>query len=183
MVGAIVLGTVVIALTGLWAGARASRLIQSLFRAMTGLAGGDTAVEIVGTGRGNEIGEMARIVHVFRESAIKVERLKREQIAAEARARAEKQRAVAVLAEAFESMVKGIVVTLSSAATQEISRNVQEASAGTREVSANVAGVTEAADESGRSAGEALQAARDMACQAETLRGEVDHFLDRVRAA
>ncbi|HET6159135.1 MAG TPA: methyl-accepting chemotaxis protein [Dongiaceae bacterium] len=69
------------------------------------------------------------------------------------------------------------------AATQEIARNVQEASSGTREVSANILGVNEAATETGRSSGQLLTAAGELAKQAETLRGEVDDFLDYLKSA
>jgi methyl-accepting chemotaxis protein len=69
------------------------------------------------------------------------------------------------------------------AATQEIARNVQEASSGTREVSANILGVNEAATETGRSSGQLLSAAGELAKQAETLRGEVNDFLDYLKSA
>jgi len=69
------------------------------------------------------------------------------------------------------------------AATQEISRNVQEASSGTREVSSNILGVNEAASETGRSSGQLLTAASELAKQAETLRSEVDDFLEYLKSA
>ena len=67
------------------------------------------------------------------------------------------------------------------AATQEIARNVEQAAAGTGEVSANITGVTQAAGETGHSAGELLSAAEELSRQSETLRGEVDKFLDNIR--
>jgi len=69
------------------------------------------------------------------------------------------------------------------AATQEIARSVQHASEGTAEVGTNISGVTAAASETGSAAAEVLEAAREMGRQAETLRGEVDGFVERVRAA
>jgi methyl-accepting chemotaxis protein len=70
-----------------------------------------------------------------------------------------------------------------SSATQEISRNVQQASAGTQEVSANIDGVAQAAGETGRSTNEMLSASGELAQQATALTGEVERFLQRVRAA
>jgi methyl-accepting chemotaxis protein len=70
-----------------------------------------------------------------------------------------------------------------SSATQEISRNVQQASAGTQEVSANIDGVAQAAGETGRSTSEMLSASGELAQQAKALTGEVEKFLQRVRAA
>jgi methyl-accepting chemotaxis protein len=70
-----------------------------------------------------------------------------------------------------------------SAATQEIARNVQEAAKGTSEVSGNIAGVTQAAGEAGAAATQVLNAAGELSKQAETLRGQIDAFLSRARAA
>ncbi|MEZ5831935.1 MAG: methyl-accepting chemotaxis protein [Dongiaceae bacterium] len=69
------------------------------------------------------------------------------------------------------------------AATQEIARNVQEASSGTQEVSSNIVGVNQAATETGRSSGQLLGAAGELAKQADSLRGEVDDFLDYLKSA
>ena len=69
------------------------------------------------------------------------------------------------------------------AATAEIARNVQEAARGTQEVSSNIGGVTEAASATGSAAGQMLSASGELAQQAETLRGQIDGFLAKVRAA
>ena len=65
------------------------------------------------------------------------------------------------------------------AATQEIARNVQEAATGTQEVSSNINQVNEAASETGQSAGEVLDAAKELAKHGETLRAEIDTFVNR----
>jgi methyl-accepting chemotaxis protein len=69
------------------------------------------------------------------------------------------------------------------AATQEITRNTQEAAKGTAEVTANIAGVSQGASETGAAAEQVLTAAGGLGRQAEALRGEVDHFLANIRAA
>ena len=69
------------------------------------------------------------------------------------------------------------------AATQEIASNVQRAASGTDEVSANIADVTDAAGETGQAANQVLSAVNDLSRQSEVLRGSVDEFLQRVRAA
>jgi methyl-accepting chemotaxis protein len=68
------------------------------------------------------------------------------------------------------------------AATREIARNVQQAAAGTQEISNNISGVQETAQATSQSAGNVLDAARSLSREAETLRGEVDGFIQRVRA-
>ncbi|MBT5659282.1 MAG: methyl-accepting chemotaxis protein [Rhodospirillaceae bacterium] len=70
-----------------------------------------------------------------------------------------------------------------SAATTEISRNVQQAAAGTQEVTSNISGVNQAAGESGQAAGDVLSATKELSSQSETLRKEVDSFLDGIKNA
>lgn len=70
-----------------------------------------------------------------------------------------------------------------SAATLEISRNMQQAASGTSEVSENISGVNLASQETGRSAGEVLDAARHLAESGNLLKNEVDSFLRNVRSA
>jgi methyl-accepting chemotaxis protein len=69
------------------------------------------------------------------------------------------------------------------AATQEISRNVQQAATGTRDVSVNIDQVSSAADQSGKTAYAALEIARELAQEAESLNQEVASFLRSVRAS
>jgi methyl-accepting chemotaxis protein len=68
-------------------------------------------------------------------------------------------------------------------ATQEIARNVQQASSGTTEVSTNIVGVTRAAADASTASAQVLTAASELSRQSARLRGELDGFLRRVRAA
>jgi len=70
-----------------------------------------------------------------------------------------------------------------SASTQEIGRNVHEAATGARELAGNMATVTEAIEETNRSATHVLEASSALTAQAGTLQQAVDQFLDRVAAA
>ena len=70
-----------------------------------------------------------------------------------------------------------------SASTQEIGRNVHEAASGARELAGNMSTVTEAIEETNRSATHVLEASSALTAQAGTLQQAVDQFLDRVAAA
>ncbi len=70
-----------------------------------------------------------------------------------------------------------------SAATQEIARNVQEAAQGTQEVAENISGVTRAASEAGAASAQVLSSAQILALRSNSLKGQVQDFLDGVRAA
>ena len=69
------------------------------------------------------------------------------------------------------------------AATGEISRNVQEAASGTQEVNDSNSGVSEVGTEAGQSTGEVLLAAREMSSHANSLKQNIDAFLNGVKAA
>jgi methyl-accepting chemotaxis protein len=69
------------------------------------------------------------------------------------------------------------------AATQEIARNVQRVSVGTAEVSSNIVTVRRAANDTGAASSQVLGAAGELSKQSEILRGQVDHFLGKIRAA
>ncbi|WP_029009932.1 methyl-accepting chemotaxis protein [Azospirillum halopraeferens] len=70
-----------------------------------------------------------------------------------------------------------------TAATNEIARNVQEAARGTDAVTGNVTEVTRAAGRAGDAAKQVLGAADDLGRQSDTLRREVETFLEGIRAA
>jgi methyl-accepting chemotaxis protein len=69
------------------------------------------------------------------------------------------------------------------AATQEIARTASQTSEATGEVARNIAGVQDAAQASSAASSEMLNSSRDLARQADVLRGEVNTFLASVRAA
>jgi methyl-accepting chemotaxis protein len=69
------------------------------------------------------------------------------------------------------------------AATQEITRNTQEAARRTGEVASNITGVTAGADATGTAAADVRTSAEALGRQADQLRHEVDDFLEKIRAA
>jgi methyl-accepting chemotaxis protein len=69
------------------------------------------------------------------------------------------------------------------AATQEISRNVQQAAQGTMQVSSNIADVQRGAGETGSASAQVLSAAQSLAVESNRLKREVQTFLSTVRAA
>ena len=70
-----------------------------------------------------------------------------------------------------------------SAATAEISRNVQEAARGTEQVSDNIGGVSLGAAETQSAGSEVLSASGQLSENAERLRVEIERFLSEIRAA
>ncbi|RXH42858.1 methyl-accepting chemotaxis protein [Bradyrhizobium zhanjiangense] len=69
------------------------------------------------------------------------------------------------------------------AATQEISRNIQNAAQGTSEVSANIGHVQRGAGETGAASAQVHSAAQSLSQESNRLKSEVARFLESVRAA
>ena len=69
------------------------------------------------------------------------------------------------------------------AATREISRNTQQAAEGTRNVSNNIGGVTAGADAARAAAQSVKSASEALTHQTNQLRGQIDGFLGKIRAA
>jgi methyl-accepting chemotaxis protein len=86
--------------------------------AMQRLAGGDLTVSVAGTDRGDEVGEMAAALQVFKDNAVEMERLKAERQEAEKSAAEEKRKALRQLAGDFEAGIGEVVQTVASAATE-----------------------------------------------------------------
>jgi methyl-accepting chemotaxis protein len=69
------------------------------------------------------------------------------------------------------------------AATQEITRSTQQAAQGTKNVSDNIVGVSAGADAAGAAAQNVKMASETLGTQTQQLRGQVDDFLGKIRAA
>jgi len=137
-----------------------SRPILALTGVMNRLSGGDIEVEVAGVGRKDELGLMAAAVQVFKSNAVEMKRLEREQEAAKARAEEQKRKEFQSLADRFETSVRGVADTVSSAAAgmQESARTMSDrseqardgavaVSATAQQTSSNVQTVAAAAEE------------------------------------
>ena len=78
------------------------------------LARGELSVEIYGTDRDDEIGEIAQTMQVFKETAAEAKRLETEQ----ANAGAERRNEMLALADSFEASVKTAMAVVSNTATE-----------------------------------------------------------------
>ena len=161
--------------------------LQRMTAAMNDLAGGNLAVEVPGIGRGDEIGEMAKAVEVFKSNAVARQSLEIEQRAAETRAVASRKSDMNKMADDFEAAVGRIVETVSSAsgqlevsagtltatadraqeltsavaaASEEASTNVQSVASATEEMASSVTEISRQVQESARMANDAVDQAR-----------------------
>jgi methyl-accepting chemotaxis protein len=113
-----VLGLLIAAAAGLVIARGISRPILAITRAMRDLADGDLTISLPARRRNDEVGQMAQAVAVFKENAIRVGRLQADHEAAAARSEQEKRKTFAALADSFESSVRSVVDSVSTAAAE-----------------------------------------------------------------
>jgi methyl-accepting chemotaxis protein len=95
-----------------------ARPVAGITRVMKSLASGDMAVAVPQAARRDEIGEMARAVGVFKDNAVAVRRLEKEQKEMQHRSDAQRRSEMLLLADAFNASVSAVVGSVSSAATE-----------------------------------------------------------------
>ncbi|NEW87498.1 MULTISPECIES: HAMP domain-containing methyl-accepting chemotaxis protein [Rhodopseudomonas] len=184
----ITLGAMAIGFVLAWLIGRAvSGPIVAMSGVMKELAAGNTDVEIVGSGRLDEIGLMACTVEVFRNNSLECDRLKAEQEEAERRVAAEHKAEMQRLADHFEGAVGEIIETVTSAATEleasagtltstaehsqelatsvaaaseQASSNVQSVASATEQMTSSITEISRQVQESARIAGDAVDQAR-----------------------
>ena len=165
-----------------------SASIRSVATRMQALADGNLAVELPEAGRGDEVGQMARTVKIFRDSMAESERLRGEQENLKAHAAEQRKLDMSRLADGFEGAVGEIIKTVSSAATNleasagtltssaersqqlatavaaasnEPSNNVQSVASASEELTSSVTEISRQVQGSARIAGEAVAQARN----------------------
>jgi methyl-accepting chemotaxis protein len=124
---------------------RVSGPITAVTAAMQRLIAGDLTAGVDGKRRGDEIGEMIGAIEVFRTSMLDAERLRGEQEDQKQAAERERKALTATIANDFEGTVGGVVVGISSAASQL--KSVAEAMSGAVEEASNQSAAIAAASE------------------------------------
>ena len=157
-----------------------SRPVVSMTGAMRKIADGDTSVEVPAQSQRDEIGEMAAAVQVFKDNAIRIERMRVEQEETEQKAEAEKRAAMQSLAGDFEAKVGHVVQGVTTSATElqstaesmsaiseETSNQSTTVASAAEQATANVENMASAATELGSSIGEISQQVQRQADMAE----------------
>jgi methyl-accepting chemotaxis protein len=190
---------------------RVSRPLSGVATAMTGIAGGDTSIEVPYTDRRDEVGTLAQALAVFKENVIEKTRIEAEQKDAaekqeserKARREADKERQKrmeATIAE-FDAAMKqsletvsgtstelqAMAQTMSATAEQTTQQSTAVASA-SEEATTNVQTVAAAAEELassvqevGRQATQSSEVARNAVTQAAETNGKIEGLASAVQ--
>ena len=144
-----------------------SRPIRTVTDRMDKLATGNLDIDVPFTERKDEVGALARSLEIFKDNALKMEEMRREQQAAEQRASQERREALLTMAGDLETSVKGMVDSLAGASTElsetaramtgiadTTSQKAITVSSGSEETSQSVQTVAAATEELNASIGE-----------------------------
>ena len=159
-----------------------SQAIVRLEGAMVDLAAGDTAIDVPGAGRRDEIGAMAAAVQVFKDNLIRTRTLEAE--TAQARLTAEEQRKAGMrqLADSFEQAVGGIVGMVSSSAT-ELQATAQTMTATATETASQSTTVAAAAEEAAVNVNTVAAAAEELGASVQEIGRQVGGSAELARMA
>ncbi|WP_246337331.1 methyl-accepting chemotaxis protein [Azospirillum oleiclasticum] len=127
-----------------YVGLSVSGTIRRMGERMRRLAAGDLDQSFAEAARGDEIGEMARAVEVFRDNAVAKRKLEEERAEAGQRAESDKRRSLHHLADTFERTVGGVLgaVMQETAAMQVKTNSMTAATAETDRLAATMAAAT-----------------------------------------
>ena len=149
-----------------------SRPISRMTETMRALAAGDDSVAVPNDGRRDEIGAMAAAVQVFKDNLVRSRRLEEETVQARAGAEAQRKATMREMADRFERAVGGIVVGVTTAATQL--QSTAEGLAGTAKITADRSGaVAAAAEEAASNVGTVAAAAEELGATVQEIGRQV----------
>ncbi len=148
--------------------------LRALTAAMNQLAGHDHTVVIAGVARGDEVGQMARALEVFKQNGIASDRLTAEQAAARA-AKEQRQAVMARLTQDFGTSISGTMATLAGS-TETMSKAADD-------MSVAAAGAHEQATGTAERATQSSLDLTSIAAAIEQMTGSVDEVARQVAAA
>ncbi|HVO04597.1 MAG TPA: methyl-accepting chemotaxis protein [Candidatus Cybelea sp.] len=115
--GGIVLAVLIVGLGVAFVIARGiTKPIQAITQRMGRLSQGDLTIDTPYTGRGDEVGDLARSLGVFKENALKIEAMRKAQEEAEQKAAEERRQALFAMADDLERSVAQVVGVLGDSA-------------------------------------------------------------------
>jgi methyl-accepting chemotaxis protein len=148
------------------------RPIAAMTDVMKGLAGGDLNVSVPALSRGDEVGAMARAVQVFKDNALRVQSMEREQASLKQKAEGDRKAAMQQMADGFDSAIGKIIQTVSTASSElESSAGQLTKTAETTQVLS--ATVASASEQSSANAQSAAAAAEEMASSVSEISRQV----------
>lgn len=152
---------------GLWFARSLTKPIAKLTNSMGILAGGNTDAEIPGSDRGDELGEMAKAVQVFKDNAI--ERIRLEGLSKEEAAKQIRRGEIISEATTNFERVAGDMLRAVSAASAELNATAQAMTAAADRTNMMASSVAAAAEESTVNANTAASSATELSAATDQI--------------
>ena len=147
------------------------RPLGTVTTAIQKLSAGDTSTEVPETGRGDEIGDVARATEIFREAVIQQQAHQQEEQRRQA-AEAERAQRLRKLIEAFEGSVAKVVSTVTAAST-ELNTTAESLSATAEQAGQQAQAVSAAAEQASTNVQTVSSAASELATSVEDINRQV----------
>ena len=149
-----------------------TRPLGQIVGVMERLSAGDTAVQITGEQRRDELGTIARAVAVFKSNAIAKQAMETRQAAMKQAAEAERRQALSQMADRFESSVRSIVAAVGTAATR-MQGNAQQLSATAEQTNRQSMAVASAAEQASSNVATVASATEELSASVEEISRQV----------
>jgi methyl-accepting chemotaxis protein len=146
--------------------------LRRIIDVMTALTSGNLSIEVKGSERGDEVGEVAKAVLVFKDGLIETERLRTEQEEAKKRTERERRQMMNDLANRFEAGVGAVLNTVTGAAT-ELQATAESMSATAEETTRQSAAVAAAADQTTHNVQTVASATEELSTSIREISGRV----------
>ena len=150
-----------------------TRPLAKLGARMDSLAHGELEQPIPGIERGDEVGEMAKTVQVFKDNALRIRDLERAEEAAKEHAEAERRAAMERLADEFEHSVNGVVQSVATA-TSGMQQTAQSMTATATDASARAATVSSASASASNNVSTVASAAEELSASVTEISRQVE---------
>ncbi len=181
LAGMVVISAVVFGLAIL-IGRAISDPVDAMTEAMHRLSHGDLDADIPGDGYGNEIGEMAEALKVFKANAIRNKKLEEEKSAASERLAEERRKATAVLADNFEESITGVVDVVSRS-SQGMQKTAESMSSISEDVFQRIVTVAHATGRATDNMNSVSSATDELTSSINEISRQVDHSTRTARNA
>jgi len=139
---------------------------------MKSLAGGELEDQIPGVERGDEVGEMAATVQVFKDNALRIRGLEQQESEVKQRAAAERQALMQQIADDFERSVNGVVRSVAGA-TAELQSTAQSMTSTASDASSRAAAVGSASDTASSMVGTVASASEELSASVAEISRQV----------
>jgi methyl-accepting chemotaxis protein len=151
-----------------------TRPLGRLRSRMHALAEGDLDSDIAGQNRRDEIGSMAKALDVFRQNAVKMAELDRQNAAAEIKMKAERRQTAERVAEEFESRVAAMIRNI-EAMLNELGGSAKSMMAAAQYTKSDAQKAAQSAEAAAAQVGSVAAASDEMAASAQDVSNQTDN--------